>query len=419
MALTLNNFVGFETGGLEEAQSIGGAPAVNTNAPVRTGSSSLKLLGAAVRPYFAIDAFEGGGDQGDDLIVGFAFRTNDLTPSVNVDFLWAINGTSIHIRLRLTGGGDLVLVDSTNTQRGIEPSPFTVDTWHFIELRWQNLNIGAADVYIDGAPTAISVTLRDFLAVDAFDPVNGAGYRLRGGTTANEDIFIEDFYCMSGASGVGDFLGDAEVFKYQSVKASDTPDAGSVLDAGTWDKAGETPLAATATNPEYESTGAGSVDSNAANGSPEGPKNDGRIDGDASIKGMKGISNMKRSGGGGTAHYILMGNDVDGTTRSVDIDPTTAFVNYFFVSEAAGIVPLSTEYCSIGFEMDNAQDYECQEQWAMLLHVPSAVVVGPDEMMAAIGQQTGGGGGSGDIMAHDRKPAEVVAYLKGRVLVPV
>jgi len=114
-------------------------------------------------------------------------------------------------------------------------------------------------------------------------------------------------------------------------------------------------------------------DNDDTNGSPEGPKNDARIDGDSNIKGMKGICNMERSGGSGSDHFILMGNDGDGTTRSADLDPPTSSDTYFFLSESGSIVPLSTEYCRIGFETTGGQDFECNEQWAMLLHVPDVV----------------------------------------------
>jgi hypothetical protein len=56
-------------------------------------------------------------------------------------------------------------------------------------------------------------------------------------------------------------------------------------------------------------------------------------------------------------------------------------------------------------------DYSDDTAEAAKLHIEfTAAGIGADEMMAAIGQQTGGGGGSGDIMAHSRKPPEVTAY---------
>ena len=403
MALTLNNFVGFETGGLEEALAIGGA--VDTYETfVHAGDYSG---GAGLGGTIDIAMITGGTPNGgDDRIVGFAFQFRGDPPAAGVIFEARDDAGNLLWSLTLNANKTFTAKDANGDPIGTSAG-FEDDFFYFFEVRWQHVDSGNFDLHINGNPEIASGTA-DMSAAGAIS-ADTAYYRL---TKAGADVgYFDDIYCYSGASGVGDFLGDAEVYKYQSTLASDTPDTGDVLDEGTWDKAGETPLAATATNPEYENTGAGSVDTDGANGSPEGPKNDARIDGDANIRGMKGISNMKRSGGGGTAHYILMGNDVDGTTRSADLDPTTAFVSYFFISELGSIVPTTAQYCSIGFEMTNAQDYECQEQWAMLLHVPSAAPpVGADEMMAAIGQQTGGGGGSGDIMAHSRKPPESIAY---------
>ena len=55
MALTLLNFSGFGTNGLEEAVSTSGVPQVNTN-QVRNGTYSLELLGGSTRPVFDLDA---------------------------------------------------------------------------------------------------------------------------------------------------------------------------------------------------------------------------------------------------------------------------------------------------------------------------------------------------------------------------
>ena len=177
----------------------------------------------------------------------------------------------------------------------------------------------------------------------------------------------------SGSTTFDDKLGIVEIFKYQSVKNSATPDdGGDVLNAGTWNRAGETPLAETATNPEYTSAGAGAVDTDATNGSPEGPANDVRVGNDANIRAAKAISSMQRSSGGQSDHFILFGNDVDGTTRSAVLNPSVSFDEFFFVSEAASIVPLSTEHFRIGFETTGPRDYECREQWAMILHLPAA-----------------------------------------------
>lgn len=397
MALVLNNFVGFETGDYEECIASYGAPIIGEATP-HAGDYYMAMAGDDGVDVAMITG--GTSSQGDDMIVGLALRRTDA-PSDDRDFFFAYDDDdNLLWKLVAKTNDKIEAYDSANTLLGTSTSTIAdTPAWSYVEIRWQHVNSGDFDLWMDGGSEFSYATADCFQASTLSE--NDAYYRLMPETGTMVGYHYDCLYMMSGASGTGDFLGESEVFKYQSVKASDTPDTGDVLDAGTWDKAGETPLAATATNPEYTDTGAGSVDTNAANGFPEGPKNDARIDGDSNIRGMKGVSNMKRSGGGGTAHYILMGNDVDGTTRSVDIDPTAAFVTYFFISELASIVPLSTEYCSIGFEMDNAQDYECQEQWAMLLHVPS-VGPGAGELESAARQ-------AGELQPQFLSP-EVIAY---------
>ena len=51
-------------------------------------------------------------------------------------------------------------------------------------------------------------------------------------------------------------------------------------------------------------------------------------------------------------------------------------------------VPDTTEYCRIGFERGQddpgGQNYDCQEQWAMLLHVPDAAPTGVPKVTLAL-----------------------------------
>ncbi|KKL58930.1 hypothetical protein LCGC14_2220410, partial [marine sediment metagenome] len=360
MAFGLRNFCGFETGGLEEAQAVAGSPTVvNTN--VRSGAYCLLMDAAADQYDMDFMALVLGG------FVCFGFRTDDATPAAIRTILEIRTANDeVELSVKLNTDGKLRFTVAGNSTDYDGTTVLSDGTYHYLEVfLLAHETAGRAKLWIDNASTPeINVSSIDTKAGTAL-----LSYcRLLGATEA---FRFDDVYFGNDGGDPSPPFDPAEVFKYQSVKASATPDTGGNLNAGTWDKAGETPLAATATNPAYTSAGAGSVDTDAANGSPEGPKNDARIDGDTNIKGMKGISNMRRSGGGGSIHSILMGNDVDGTTTFPDIDPTTAFKNYFVVTESAGVVPLSTEYCSIGFQTTGAQDYECQEQWAMLLHVPS------------------------------------------------
>lgn len=363
MAPILNIFVGFETGGLEEASATSGSPDPTEEVIVRSGTRSLKMSDLSYQ--YDIPWVRGGvTDAGNDYIVGLGF--NGVGPGGI--FLRCNDSGGLVWQLIVDNNSALLLRDAEDDEIGSSENGTIVNgTWYFIEVHFQHSGTANIEVFVNGLSVIGPLSGENLTQSGTIDSI-----QLLGATVGA--FYFDDVYILSGAASAADRYGDCEVYKYQSTKASATPDTGSDLDAGDWDECGQTPLSTTTPNAEYTDTGAGSVDSNDTDGSPEGPKNDLRIIGDSNIKAILGISNMQRSGGGGTLHYILLGNTGDGTTRSADLDPTQSFDNYFFLSELASIVPLSTEYCSIGFEMTNAQDYECQEQWAMLLHVPSADV---------------------------------------------
>ena len=372
---TLNNFTGFETGGLEEAsKSTSGSPDVQ-NTTVRTGTYALKLAGAATQAVYRILAFENGIDSGDDFIVGFAFRTNNIRPSSSLQLIATVE-IGLPMVLKLASNGDLVLYASGITEAGREPSLFIADKWHYVEIRWQNLDAGDADVYVDGIPK-ISVTGQDFRG-SGFTSANNAVYSFLGSATVGEDIFIDDFYAYSGASGTSDFLGNAEVFRYQADTNSLTPDVGDDLDQGVWQDSGETPGVeqSNETVPKY-TLGAGkngtifTDDTQSGENYRHGPHGDANIDGDSNIKGGKWLHQMKRQKGQPTIHYKRYGNDVDPITE-VQVDLPTSYQNFFTVSEAATEVSLSTEHFAYGFRKGaGQQDLSVKEIWAFILHVPS------------------------------------------------
>jgi hypothetical protein len=366
MAFTLNNFCGFETGGLEELVSTGGSP-VAVASPVRTGGYALNCDGSS--DSGVIPDFVGGtSDQGDDLIVGFAVRFSDLTPSQARRFFSSMNQalTFTSWRLMILANGDLELRDESNTIIGSAVSaPFTIDTFHYIEVVWQNLNSGNIEVFIDGS-SVLSSSGEDLLS-----DTSHSGYDMTG-LDATGDIYFDDIYTASGAAGASDRLGPSEVIAYRSSLNSATPDDGGTdLDANEWLLAQTVPFAGS-TDARYTGTGAGAVDTDDVGGSAGtgGPNTDTDITGD--INGVKAINQMARSGGPGSDHFILLGNDTDGTTRSADLDPTTSLVNYFFVSEAASIVPTSSEYIQIGFETTGNQDFICRDMLGQILHTPTS-----------------------------------------------
>jgi hypothetical protein len=370
MALTINNFWGAETDGLEESFSTTGTIDVTAGA-AHSGGYGYVITGSGTNEL-DLDPFETIADAGTGYVVGFWAKKK--TALINADAVFqALEGTTIFATIHLQADGDVSFRNAT-TELGITTTqPISLDTWHYFELYFQHSNSAAWELFVDGN-SVLSGSGDDLDEGSTFDTIRFEA--------VTNDVHLDDIYFMSGATGATDRLGGCEVFAYRSDLNSATPDtdagAGSgrsVLDDGTWDLTQTIPFAATK-QASYNDTGAGSVKTDDVGGSSGGgPSGDTNITGD--IKAIKGICTMLRSGGGVTEHYILLGNSVDGTTRSADLDPTTGFITYFMVSESASIVPTSSESCQIGFEMTNAQDFDCAGMLATILHVPAAVSAFP------------------------------------------
>ncbi len=369
--LTLNNFVGCETGGTEELESTGNTPTCETTNP-RTGTYALELTGGDndTAQFFAKAAH-----AGNDNIVGFQVRFSDITPAADTDFFFHRAGGAatddfkcIGLRLEATSG-DLILMDDAFAAEVDEiAAPFTVDTYHLIEIWWEDSATGDAIVHIDGAASGLDVTGQDFTNANGTCVIVG----MHGDATgASETIRMDDIYIYSGATGVSDFLGTSEVFGYQSQLANATDNGDALENSTTWDQCGET--AANDTN-VCQYTGdplTGSTDTD--NGSRSGPSGDGNIDGDSNIKGGKFLSRMKRgSGGGGGTKEFLYGNTGDGTTADSVTLGTGCNNESAVVSESGTIVPTSSEFFRLGMNTAGGRDCFICDAWGMILHTPSA-----------------------------------------------
>ncbi len=359
-AAELQDFIGFETGGLEEAIAASGSPAVNSTAPVRSGTYSLKLPGATTPAVYSTPA---SSESFANRIVGFAFRTNDVVPTNDVDFLQAIDTTpNTLMRLRLKAStGNVDLIDSNNGVAGTITAPFSINTWYFIEVLWQAFtDPGTAEVFIDDN-TALSVSGQDFLA----SPIVPTGYQFTGNNTASEDIIIEDFYSLS-----DDIIRYTSLFNvprtYQDTNGGST-ELGDVLAVGTWADASET-LGNDTNQAEYTadpSTGGTTTDSPSSRLGPTGGPTLG------TIKGAKWIHRLDRDGGGASTHWKRYGNSTDGMTDTT-VSLTTSPANYFTISESGTIVPLTSESFQYGMRVNGAQDIHAYDIWAMIANITAA-----------------------------------------------
>jgi hypothetical protein len=369
MALEVNQLCGFETGGLEEAASSGGSPAAS-NLFARSGVYSLSMPGATSNPVYTITAYEEGTvSGGTGKIFGFGVRFNDLGPTIQVDFAEAYNlGETAALRLRLATTGNLFrLVDANNSEVDTVANPFTVDTWHYIEVYFENVASGAANVFVDGTEV-LTATATDFLSTSAWNVQNDGRVRLRGHGTATEDMWVDDLYVLSGATAKTDRLGiHAEVLGAYQNDTEDATDQGSTLSNGAWSDVGETP--GTTAEADYVSSAAIGGYTICDEGNRAGPSGDAP----GTIKAAKYIARLKRTNGSSpTTLDQSLGNSVDGVShvnRAAAL--TTAYQNFFRLETAAGIMPTNSENFAHGMRQTGTggRDIFAEELWACLLHV--------------------------------------------------
>ncbi|KKL67497.1 hypothetical protein LCGC14_2134430, partial [marine sediment metagenome] len=150
MALTLNQFTGFETGGNEEAESISGSPDPTEATVVRSGSRALKI-DRATNDFWEIKLFDIVSSASNDHILGFGFRSNDVGQAGVGNLICRVRsaGDSRILELEVFPDGKLNLVNAAGSDIGTGTVTLLDDTWHYIEVRFTNLDPGDAEVFVD------------------------------------------------------------------------------------------------------------------------------------------------------------------------------------------------------------------------------------------------------------------------------
>ncbi|HLF03968.1 MAG TPA: hypothetical protein VI855_01975, partial [Dehalococcoidia bacterium] len=310
MALTVNNFVGFETGGLEEANSTSGAPSVQSTI-VRSGTYALLLAGAVTRATYSILATISGGTG----IYGFSFQTTTVIPTNNTDFFYVSdNLATIVLRLRLNAiSGDVTLIDANNVVVGTITAPFSANTWYYIEVAH---TITTAEVFINGT-SVLSVTAQDF-----YQEQTVVEFTFQGDNVATQDIYIDDVYAGQGTSSADRLTSSVNVPRAYQNTAEDGTDVGDALATGTWAAVSETPTTTNAASyTANPATGGTTTDEGTRLGPTGGPTL-------GTIKAAKWIHRLQRGTGAGTTHYKRYGNSGDGMTDEV-VALNTSYANYF------------------------------------------------------------------------------------------
>ena len=379
MVLTVNNFTGFGTEGYEELSDTTGSPPINT-VKHKSGNAALELEGLDTVEFPWVRG--GVTDAGADYIFGIVFKQELVTPgawtvaSVKDDIgieIFRIRGNSSgQIELRGDPAGSDTLLDTS--------SVLVFGQFYVVEVYAQINNASANWEWFINNVSEGSGSGADLTAGNSFGGVSSS--ILFGSPGTGDVSYLDAVYVLSGATAASDRLGPFEVYMKQGAQIGTTPDIATastgVLDEGSWDLASETPLN------EQTQGNAASYTSTAddggmvyADGSGDklGPSSDDRFLG-TTIKAIKGIWRMARSGGGGTAQFGLVGNDGGaGSDReeTTDLDIGTGYANFEYLTETAAVLPAITENAAIGFRKGSGgQDMDMAEMWLMILTVPAA-----------------------------------------------
>jgi len=220
MALTLNQLVGFETGGLEEAGSTTGTPDATEAVIVRSGDRALRLDGAATEDY-AIGVFDEVVTQGSVHIFGFGvYFVSGVTPSSAVVIVNIVStNPSTVLDIELQTDGTLHLIDSNGALAINGTITLKADQWHFIEIKFEYVSSSASEMWVDGN-SAGTGTADDFVVVGSIDELKFASTSALDG-----DIIFDDFYWLSDVATGSDRLGPGwAVIGFQGWPASSSAD---------------------------------------------------------------------------------------------------------------------------------------------------------------------------------------------------
>jgi hypothetical protein len=360
-AATLGNFIGVETGGLEEFSAIQGSPSVVTS-PVRTGTYAVQINAncyVEVKP--AYETWSNG------LLIGFAMRFDAVSPSGGLFIFNVYDGVGLCMRMALNTSNKLLLLDANSSVIDTGDTTIQAEQWYYMELYWEYGESGDIELYLDGSPEG-SGTSEDLSAGGSLANVV---YRFPLVTGASQVHQVDDIYSLWGCSSISDRFGiDTKVTRACQNTVEDATDQGDALDQGTWADVGDTPIDEEGTPAGYTTTSPADGHTICDEGSRPGPSG---ISGIGEVKGAKWIHRMKKTSDTATTHEIRYGHNGDTAKRT--ITPTTAFANYFTILGAsASQCPTASEYFAQGFAKSGAEYLHCAEIWACLLYTGELVV---------------------------------------------
>lgn len=389
MALTINNFWGAEFNDFSDTDvPIGAVSIISTTSEEKAiglGSFKYELDGtsapaavSAVLPFYT-----GVADAGDGVIFGWRHYSADWSHLSKGAACRCNSGNSAFCTFSMRDDGDLAIIMWNSDIYLITPAEHGMvdDNTYYFEVFFERLSSNSnVQVFKDGELIKSFTHTGDDLTGQTIDKMEW-----RTGNTGSGVDTIDNMYLMTGATSASQRLGECAVVTERSNISTATPDTGDVLDSGTWGSANTIPFSASIEATYSADTVGGSVICNdiGTNGVSGGSAIFIQDIGGTPLA-VKGAWSMSRSGGGSTAHYGLLGNSGDGTTRSEDFSATTGRARYYMFSEAATIVPNGTsEYLQIGMEIVGKQDFYCYGMVAQcLVQLPDTAQPSPPPLLS-------------------------------------
>ena len=382
-AIAVYSFLGFETGGLEEADSVAGTPTVTTTNAVAPSIYNLHLAASDdYRLRIKQDPIEQAAGQDAKWIIGFDLFI-EATTAAHADMVMITDSApSTVMSIALNSSGNLLLKDANGGILDTSVGTYDDDTYHTIEV-YAELDSASAiwewfiDDVSEGSGSGADLTNGNSLAV----------IRLKLLGEADPEIYIDNIYVLNGARWPHQRLGHVEVIGYQNgAGATATPDGGlsgigtsggDALTTGTWDIVDDTPRTGVDTADYGPTDGekAGSVDTD--HSTRGGPSGDSDIDGDSNIRAQKLIARLSKGTGTVSFDFIGIGDSGDTDIFAISIDLTASEKSFTHLTRD---VPTASQFCRHGVgtdELITGWAHEIHEMWSMVLHVPAVPVTVP------------------------------------------
>ena len=359
---TIRNFVGFETGDVEELSATAGSPSIsNTAADVRTGTYGLVIASSGDQADIDVSSAQGDGGY----VLGFAFSLPTADPTFGSQMVRLLDSASDDILgFNYNADGSLDLLNEAGTTLVTVTLNWANDEWVYVEVYFQNATTGNYELFVNG--TSEGSGSSDFQGTGGADDLTTIRFL---STNSDPTFRFDDVYLMSGASAASDRLGVNRVSEplmpqvlgaFQNT-VEDATDQGTTLDDGTWALVGETPgNDGTGNDAQYNGSGAQdghTLTDNADSNARPGP------DGDSDV--VEGEYNLD-------GQYLANGVNFDGTSDYLSFSDSLTGVSdgklvtgsFWFRRGATGsgrIIDFAASNFMIGFLASNEISVTAQD----------------------------------------------------------